>query len=98
MSHKQTPHDQAFDPEIIATMDVALAEVRDRLRLAPHDERMASHVARTVIAMTQRGVRNPAALADAVMQQLEDESVVGACGEHFVDAAHAHPTFAQAAE
>src|SRR5262249_3430698 len=39
MSHKQTPHDQAFDPEIIATMDVALADVRDRLRFAPHDER-----------------------------------------------------------
>jgi len=98
MSLAQTQHDQAFDPEIIATMDVALADVRDRLRLAPHDDRMASHVARTVIEMTQRGVRNPAALADAVMQQLEDESVVGACGERFVDTAHVHPSFAQAAE
>jgi hypothetical protein len=44
--------------------------------------------ARTVIEMAHRGCRNAAALADAVMHRLEDEAIVDACGEGFVDAAH----------
>jgi hypothetical protein len=98
MSDTPKLRDQAFDPEMIATMGVAFGEVRERLGLASHDDVLASYVARSIIDMAQRGFGQAEALADAVMQQLEDESVVGASGEGFVDAAHARRPAAQAAE
>jgi hypothetical protein len=90
--------DQAFDPEMIAIMGTVFTDVRERLGLAAQDDRLAGYVARTVLEIAHRGCRDAAALADAVMQQLEDESVFGACGESFVDATHDRPVLAQAAE
>jgi len=90
--------DQAFDPEMITTMGVAFADVRERLGLAPHDDVLAGYVARSVIEMAHRGFGQAEALVDAVMQQLEDESVVGAGREGFVDATQDRGTLAQAAE
>jgi|KBSMisStandDraft_5_1062788.scaffolds.fasta_scaffold1059006_1 hypothetical protein len=70
-------------------MGAAFADVRERLGLAPHDDILAGYVARSIIEMAHRGVAQAEALAEAVMQQLEDESVVGASREGFVDAATA---------
>jgi len=53
--------------------------------------------ARTVIEMAHRGCGNAAALADAVMHRLEDEAIVGARGEGFIDAAHGRGAVAPAA-
>jgi hypothetical protein len=80
--------DQAFDPEMIAIMGIAFDDVRGRLGLGPRDDLLAGYVARALLETAHRGARDAGSLADAVMQQLEDESVVGACGEGFVDAAH----------
>ena len=98
MSDTPKLRDQAFDPELIAAMGTAFADLGARLGLAPHDDPLVSYVARTVIELAHRGCRAADALADAVMQQLEDESIVGTCGERFVDAARDRPSFAQAAE
>lgn len=97
MSDTPKLRDQAFDPEMIATMGVAFDDVRRRLGLAPHDDLVAGCVARTILEIAHRGCRTAKALADAVMQQLEDEAVVGACGDRFVDAAHECGSYAQAA-
>jgi hypothetical protein len=88
MSDTPKLRDQAFDPEMIATMGVAFADACDRLGLAPHDDALAGYVARSVIEMAHRGFGQAEALVDAVMQQLEDESVVGASREGFVDTPH----------
>ena len=98
MSNTPKLRDQAFDPEMIATMGVAFADVRERLGLAPDDDALSGYVARSVIEMAHRGFGQAEALADAVMQQLEDESVVGASREGFVDAAHDRGTVARPAE
>jgi len=100
LSMSDTPklRDQAFDPETIAIMIVAFDDVRGRLGLAPHDDPLAGYVARSVIEMAHRGFAQAEALADAVMQQLEDESVVGASGEGFVEATHHRGAVAPAAE
>ncbi len=65
----------------------AFDEVRERLGLAPQDDALAGSAARAVLESAHRGCSSAGALADAVMQQLEDEAVVGARGEGF-DAAH----------
>ena len=75
--------DSSFDPEALAAMDRALTRVCGALGLADSDDPLASYVARSIVATAQRGVRAEA-LADAVMQQLEDESVIGSAGEVFV--------------
>jgi len=97
MSDTPKLRDQAYDPETIAIMIIAFDDVRQRLGLAPHDDPLAGYVARSVIEMAHRGFGQADTLVDAVMQQLEDESVVGASGEGFVDA-HDRRTVASAAE
>ena len=78
-------------------MSLAFARVCGRMGLRVQDDRLTSYVARTVIGMAQRGVRDADGLDAAVMQQLEDESVIGWNGERFGDAPHGEPAIAQAA-
>lgn len=61
--------DQAFEPEAIATMTRAYAEVCRALGLNDRDQR-ATLVAKTVIEFAQRGARDPARLRDCVLQAL----------------------------
>jgi len=61
--------DQAFEPEAIATMTRAYAEVCRALGLSDRDQR-AALVAKTVIEFAQRGARDPTRLRDCVLQAL----------------------------
>ena len=62
--------DQAFEPEAIATMTRAYAEVCRALGLSDRDQHSATLVAKTVIEFAQRGARDPARLRDCVLQAL----------------------------
>jgi hypothetical protein len=53
---------QAFDPETIAKMSEALQSVCDTLSLKVVDDAATRLVARKIIELTQRGVRDAAAL------------------------------------
>jgi hypothetical protein len=76
--------DSSFDPETLAAMNRALAQVCGALALTDRGDLLASYIARSIVATARRGVLDVGALADAVMHQLEDESVIGWQGEGFV--------------
>lgn len=78
-----TIRDSSFDPETLAAMDCARARVCGALGLGDGDDPLASYVAHSIAATAHRGVRGADALADAVLQQLEEEAVIGSSGEAF---------------
>ena len=53
---------QVFDPETIDKMSEALQSVCDTLSMKVVDDAATRLVARKIIELTQRGVRDPAAL------------------------------------
>src|SRR5690349_12473859 len=75
--------DTSFDPETLATMNRALTQVCGALGLTDRGDPLTSYIARSIVATAERGVLDVGALADAVMHQLEDESVIGGQGEGF---------------
>jgi hypothetical protein len=64
---------QAFDPETIAKMSEALQGVCDRLSLKVVDDAATRLVARTIIELTQRGVRDAAALRAMTLKEFKYE-------------------------
>ena len=82
---------------MIDVMSLAFGRVCGRIGLRVRDDRLASYVARTVIAMAQRGFRDAEGLDAAVMQQFEDESVIGWNSERFGDATQGEPSLTPAA-
>jgi hypothetical protein len=63
---------QPFEPEAIAVMTDAYAEVCRSLGVSDRDQREADVVARTVIEFAQRGARDPILLRDCVLQALRN--------------------------
>ena len=61
----------AFEPETIATMTSAYAEVCRALGLEDSDQPEANAVARKVIEFAQRGERDPVRLREYVLQALQ---------------------------
>jgi len=98
MSFTPTFRDHAFDPETIELMTVAFARASALLGLSDQDDPLAQYVVRTVVELAHRDFQDADVLAAAVMERLEDESVIGWNGEHFADAAHAPQPNAQPAE
>jgi hypothetical protein len=64
---------QAFDPETIAKMSEALQSVCDTLSLKVVDDAATRLVARTIIELTQRGVRDAATLRAMTLKEFKYE-------------------------
>jgi hypothetical protein len=62
---------QAFEPETIATMTSAYADVCRALGLDDGDQPEADAVAKKVIEFAQRGERDPVRLRDRVLQAFQ---------------------------
>jgi hypothetical protein len=63
---------KAFEPEAIAIMTNAYADVCRTLGLRGQDDPEADVVAKKVIEFAQRGERDPARLREYVLQALRD--------------------------
>lgn len=87
--HMAIIRESSFDPETLAAMKRTLTQVCGVLGLGERDDILESYVAGSIVAAAQRGVHTAEGLADAVMEQLEDESVIGSQGERFTPAARA---------
>jgi hypothetical protein len=64
---------QAFDPETIDRMSEALQTVCDKLSLKVVDDAATRLVARKIIELTQRGVRDAAALQAMTLKEFKYE-------------------------
>ena len=64
---------QAFDPETIAKMSEALQSVCDTLSIKVVDDAATRLVARKIIELAQRGVRDAAALRAMTLKEFKYE-------------------------
>ena len=62
---------QAFDPEVVAAMSAAFDKARTSLRLRPGSNPASEAVAKKIIELAQRGVRDPDALFDRALRELK---------------------------
>jgi hypothetical protein len=60
---------QPFDPEVVREMSVAFDDVCESLGLRPRSD-PAEVVAKKIIELAQRGVRDSAALSERVLREL----------------------------
>jgi hypothetical protein len=65
--------DQAFDPEVITAMSLALERVCDALRLKAIDDIATRLVAEKIIKQAQRGIRDPDTLVSVVLKDLQPD-------------------------
>jgi hypothetical protein len=63
--------EQPFEPEVITSMSLALERVCDALRLKMIDDVATRLVAEKIIALAQRGIRDPDTLASTVLKDLQ---------------------------
>jgi len=61
---------QAFEPETIATLTSAYADVCRALGVRDRDEQQANAVAKKIIEFAQRGERDPVRLRESVLRAL----------------------------
>lgn len=66
--------DKAFEPEAIATMTSAYAEVCRALGLHGRDRSEVNAVAKKIIEFAQRGERDPVRLRESVLQALQHQT------------------------
>ncbi len=62
---------QAFGPEVVRDMSTALEDVCKALQLKPGSDPASERVAKKIIELAQRGVRDPAALAERALLELK---------------------------
>jgi hypothetical protein len=65
--------DQAFDPEVITAMSLALERVCDALRLKAIDDIATRLIAEKIIKQAQRGIPDPDTLVSRVLQDLQPD-------------------------
>jgi hypothetical protein len=65
--------DQAFEPEVITSMSMALERVCDALRLRMIDDVATRLVAEKIIELAQRGVRDSDTLVLLVLKDLQPD-------------------------
>jgi hypothetical protein len=65
--------DQAFDPELITAMSLALQRACDALRLKLIDDAATRLVAEKIINLAQRGIGDPNTLASMVLEDLQPD-------------------------
>jgi hypothetical protein len=63
--------DQAFDPELITAMSLALERACDALRLKVIDDVATRLVAEKIINLAQRGIKDPDTLASMVLKDFQ---------------------------
>jgi len=61
---------QAFDPEVVRAMAMAFDKVAKMQRLRGPSAAAPEVVAKKIIELAQRGIRDPDALAQRVLQEL----------------------------
>jgi hypothetical protein len=62
---------QAFEPEVVDAMSVAFDAACKSLGLRPRSDPASELVAKKVIELAQRGVRDPARLRERVLHELK---------------------------
>ncbi len=62
---------QAFDPEAVRAMSTAFDNVCKTLQLRAGADPASEVVAKKIIELAQRGVRDPVALGERVLRELE---------------------------
>lgn len=67
---------KAFEPEVIAMMTNAYADVCRTLGVSDRNHRAANVVAKKVIEFAQRGEHDPARLREHVLEALRSEAAV----------------------
>ena len=65
--------DQAFDPEVITAMSLALQRACDALRIKAIDDIATRLVAEKIIKLAQRGIRDPDTLASLVLEDFQPD-------------------------
>ena len=65
--------DQAFDPEMITAMSLALERACDALRLKAIDDIATRLVAEKLNELAQRGIRDPDTLASMLLEDLKPD-------------------------
>ena len=65
--------DQAFDPEVITAMSLALQRACDALRLKAIDDIATRLIAEKLIELAQRGIRDPDTLASMLLEDLKPD-------------------------
>jgi hypothetical protein len=62
---------QAFQPELIAQMSTAFVRICEALRLEPIDDAATRLVAKTIIGLAERGVKDAETLFELTRQEFE---------------------------
>jgi hypothetical protein len=62
---------QAFDPELVEAMGTAFSKTCDALGLAERSDPITALVAKKIIELAERGYRNPTALHQMAMTELQ---------------------------
>jgi hypothetical protein len=65
---------QAFDPETITTMSLALEKVCDALSLRMVDDAATRLIAEEIIALTECGVRDATTLAARTLEKFQQKT------------------------
>ena len=65
---------QPFDPELVAAMGKAFDAACEALGLSDRGDRMNELIARKIIKLAKRGLRNPAALSSAALKEINSDS------------------------
>ena len=60
---------QAFEPDAIQNMSAALVSACEKLRLTDRADPFTEIVARKVIELAQRGIRDPEALLESTLRE-----------------------------
>jgi hypothetical protein len=63
---------QAFDPEVVRAMSVAFDNACRTLGLDKRTDPASEAVAKKIIELAQRGVRDPASLSERVLAELNN--------------------------
>jgi hypothetical protein len=61
--------DEPFDPEAIENLSTVLVDVCERLGVADRSDKVAEAVAKTIIELAQRGVRDTAMLRKMTLME-----------------------------
>ena len=64
---------QSFDPDVIEEMSAALENVCKALGLSLVDDPATQLIARKIVALAQRGVRDATALSASVLEDLKSD-------------------------
>jgi hypothetical protein len=65
---------EAFEPEVVSTMALAFEKTCEALNLCPKDDPITRLVAKKIIDLTQRGIRDPDTLSAMALKEFKSSS------------------------